>query len=114
LFRHVREALCVFYPQNALSETFGMVFAESNAVGTPVLAHDFGSAREILSSSDQLVDAEDHAAIVAKLRAWREGNRPRVSLRSELRASNVIAQWRRLLEAPYSHSIVAGGFEEMS
>lgn len=98
LFRHVREALCVFYPQSALSETFGMVYAESNALGTPVLAHDFGAAREILGSSDQLVDAADHAAIVARLLAWREGKRPTVSLRPEFRASSVVADWRRLLE----------------
>lgn len=113
-FRHVREALCVFYPQSAHPETFGLVFAEANALGTPVLAHDFGAAREVLSSNDQLVDARDFAAIIARLRAWREGGRPRVSLRPEFRTTNVVREWRQLLEAPYSHSIVDGGLEEMS
>lgn len=98
LLRHVREALCVFYPQNAYPETFGLVFAESNAIGTPVLAHDFGAAREVLSGSDQLVDARDTRAIVGRLQAWRGGRRPRVSLKPEFRASPVVAQWRRLLE----------------
>lgn len=98
LFKHVREALCVFYPQNAYAETFGLVFAESNAVGTPVLAHDFGAAREVLSSADQLVDARDIDAIVDRLRAWRSGGRPRASLRPEFRASAVVAQWQRLIE----------------
>jgi glycosyltransferase involved in cell wall biosynthesis len=98
LFRHVRESLCVFYPQDELSETFGVIFAESNALGTPVLAHDFGAAREVLGSPDQLVDARDLPAIVAKLRSWRAGNRPRVTLRPEFRLSSVIAQWRALLE----------------
>lgn len=98
LFQHVRKALCVFYPQNVHAETFGLVFAESNALGTPVLAHDFGSAREVLSSSDQLVDARDAQAVVDKLREWREGRRPRVSLRPEFRASNVLEQWRRMLD----------------
>lgn len=98
LFRHIRESLCVFYPQNALAETFGLVFAESNALGTPVLAHDFGSAREVLGGAEQLVDARDLPAIVARLRRWQEGNRPRVSLRPQFRLSSVVAQWRELLE----------------
>lgn len=98
LFKHVREALCVFYPQNAYAETFGLVFAESNAVGTPVLAHDFGAAGEVLSSLDQLVDARDIGAIVDRLRAWRSGARPQARLKPEFRASAVVAQWRRFLE----------------
>ncbi|MGE4049877.1 MAG: glycosyltransferase family 4 protein [Piscinibacter sp.] len=99
LFRHVRESLCVFYPQDAHAETFGLVFAESNALGTPVLAHDFGAAREVLSSPDQLVDARDTRAVVEKLRAWRSGARPKAFLRPEFRASAVVAEWRRLLGA---------------
>lgn len=98
VFRHVRESLCVFYPQNMHPETFGLVFAESNALGTPVLAHDFGSAREILGGPEQLVDARDHEAIIARLRDWRSGNRPKVTLRSELRTAAVVEHWRRLLQ----------------
>lgn len=98
LFQHVREALCVFYPQNALAETFGLVFAESNAVGTPVLAHDFGAAREVLSSADQLVNARNRQSVLDRLRAWRNGGRPRVSMRPEFRASAVVAHWQRLIE----------------
>ncbi|MCW8962952.1 MAG: glycosyltransferase, partial [Gammaproteobacteria bacterium] len=37
VIRHVREAFCVFYPQTMLPETFGVVYAEANTVGTPVL-----------------------------------------------------------------------------
>ncbi|MGE3376611.1 MAG: glycosyltransferase family 4 protein [Vicinamibacteria bacterium] len=100
LFRHVREALCVFYPQDDHAETFGLVFAESNALGTPVLAHDFGAAREVLSSPDQLVDARDTRAVIERLRAWRAGARPKAFLRPEFRASAVVAEWRGLLGAP--------------
>ncbi len=56
--QHIRESLCVFYPQTQRCETFGLVYAESNAVGTPVLAHDFGAAREVLSSPDQLINGK--------------------------------------------------------
>ena len=99
LFRKVRESLCVFYPQDAHAETFGLVFAESNALGTPVLAHDFGAAREVLSSPDQLVDVRNMRAVIERLRAWRDGARPKTFLRPEFRASAVVAEWRRLLGA---------------
>ena len=60
VIRHVREAFCVFYPQATFAETFGLVFAEANAVGTPVLAHSLGSAAEVLgetlAEARQLVD----------------------------------------------------------
>lgn len=98
VFRHVREALCVFYPQDVHPETFGLVFAESNALGTPVLAHDFGSAREILGGGEQLVDARDREALLTTLRRWRDGGRPQVSLRRELRLEPILACWRSLLE----------------
>jgi glycosyltransferase involved in cell wall biosynthesis len=98
VLRHVRESLCVFYPQNVHPETFGLVFAEANAVGTPVLAHDFGAAREVLSSAEQLVDATDHAAVVAKVEEWRNGGRPQATARPEFRASRVIGEWLRLIE----------------
>jgi len=105
VLRHVREALCVFYPQHVHPETFGLVFAEANAVGTPVLAHDFGAAREVLGGGGQLVDGTDAAAIGATLRAWQAGARPRVSLRPEFRAAGVLGEWRRLLEAPASGAL---------
>jgi glycosyltransferase involved in cell wall biosynthesis len=96
---HVRASLCVFYPQYEHPETFGLVFAEANAVGTPVLAHDFGAAAEVLGDRQQLVDARDHAAIVARVRQWRDGGRPSVSGRVAFRTSAVLAEWRRLVES---------------
>ncbi len=98
ILQHVREALCVFYPQHVHPETFGLVFAEANAVGTPVLAHEFGAAREVLGGREQLVDGADAGAIVSKLSAWHAGARPRVALRPEFRAARVLEAWRRLLE----------------
>lgn len=98
MLRLTRAALCVFYPQDVHPETFGLVFAESNAVGTPVLAHDFGAAREILGDPAQLVDARDGEAVVRRIEAWRNGARPRVAARPEFRCATVAAAWRRLLE----------------
>ena len=97
--RHVAGALCVFNPQSSFAETFGLVFAEANALGTPVLAHDIGAAEEILGGPEQLVDAEDSRAVAERILAWRTSARPLVSARPEFRASNVARAWERLLGA---------------
>ena len=96
VLREVRSALCVFYPANKIPEAFGLVFAESNAVGTPVLAHPFGAAPEVLTP-EQLVDATDMHAVIERLRAWMSGSRPVVRANEEFRLSNVIRSWERVL-----------------
>ena len=96
VLREVRTALCVFYPAYSIPESFGLVFAESNAVGTPVLAHPFGAAPELLTP-EQLVDGRDVDGIVERLRAWRSGARPVVRARKEFRLSNVVRDWERVL-----------------
>ena len=90
---HVRSALCVFNPQSSFSETFGLVFAEANALGTPVLTHDIGAAREVLGGPEQLVDAENSEAVVNKILGWRSGKRPEVSINPEFRVSAVARAW---------------------
>jgi len=42
IHQEVRSALCTFFPNFVLPETFGLVFAESRAVGTPILTCDCG------------------------------------------------------------------------
>ena len=97
LIQHIREAFCIFYPQNKRQECFGLVFAESNAVGTPVLAHDFGAAREVLSSEEQLINAEDEAQVIERLQTWRDSKRPEVTLKKQFRSDAVLAQWDTVL-----------------
>src|SRR5205823_4608734 len=50
----VRSALCTFFPNFVIPETFGLVFAESHALGTPVLTHDCGAALEVVGDPRQL------------------------------------------------------------
>lgn len=123
--RHTAEALCVFYPSYKFPETFGLVFAESNAVGTPVLAHPIGAAREVLGDTGQIVPVPRARFFVDKtarllpgsrpwleeaawragafgvyertLEAWRNGGRPTVALRPEFRLDAVVEAWRTLL-----------------
>ena len=96
VMREVRSALCVFYPADRVPEAFGLVFAESSAVGTPVLTHPFGAAPELLTP-DQLINARDLSGIVERLRLWRSGTRPVVSAKEEYRISHVIRSWERVL-----------------
>jgi hypothetical protein len=51
IHKEVRSALCTFFPNFVIPETFGLVFAESKAVGTPVLTCDCGAAAEIVCPS---------------------------------------------------------------
>ncbi len=121
-----RSAFCVFMPNFVLPETFGLVFAEANAVGTPVVAHDCGAAREVLHPNNPVLAvhrsqrnfelltavlpwrAKLSLAAMARqssifddyvemLRAWREGGRPVVRADPRFRISRVAQDWRNLL-----------------
>ncbi|MEX1136242.1 MAG: glycosyltransferase family 4 protein [Balneolales bacterium] len=100
VIRHVRDALCVFYPQSNFRETFGLVFAEANAVGTPVLAHDMGSTPEILGRNGQLVNAVYKDEVKAGVQNWRVNGRPKVTLHSDFRCSKIAQQWEKILTTP--------------
>jgi glycosyltransferase involved in cell wall biosynthesis len=123
----VRTALCTFFPNFVIPETFGLVFAESNAVGTPVLTHDCGAAAEVLGDRSQIlpVTVADrvYEALLShvspgwragparaaaslglfdvyaeRISAWRAGGRPRVGPDARFRLANVADQWRALLD----------------
>jgi glycosyltransferase involved in cell wall biosynthesis len=122
----VRGALCTFFPNFVIPETFGLVFAESHALGTPVLTHACGAAREIVADPQQLLtltpahrlyealsgalpDGWRRAparlaawaglfdAYCERIDSWRNGARPQTSPDPRFRASRVMAQWRALL-----------------
>jgi glycosyltransferase involved in cell wall biosynthesis len=123
---HVRSALCTFSPNFVIPETFGLVFAESHALGTPVLTHDCGAAAEIVADPQQLLPVSAAArcyeaavgslparwragparlaaaaglfdAYLERIRAWRSGSRPHVAPDARFLLSSVTAQWRALL-----------------
>ena len=97
VLREVASSFCVFYPQTTFAETFGLVFAEANAVGTPVLTHDLGSASEILSSADQLVDCNNPTSIIERFTQWREFGSPRPRMDPRFKLANVLCGWEELL-----------------
>lgn len=97
VLRHVAEAFCVFYPQSSFAETFGLVFAEANALGTPVIAHPLGAAEEVLGSS-QVVDCDSAGAVEELFRRWREEGPPPVGLSPRFTLASVTQRWVDLLK----------------
>lgn len=122
----VRTALCTFCPNFVIPETFGLVFAESMALGTPVLTHDCGAASEVIGDPGQVLPvtrsqrAYERAfgglssrlrsgparvaarlglfdAHVERICAWRSGARPSVGPDPRFRVATVAGQWRNLL-----------------
>lgn len=97
LIARMRRALCLFYPQTTFAETFGLVLAEANAVGLPVLVHrDLGANGEVVNGSGQLVDGADTAAIIDRLRRWR-AQPPAVCADPRFRLAAVVRKWAELL-----------------
>jgi glycosyltransferase involved in cell wall biosynthesis len=123
---HVRRSLCTFHPNFRIPETFGLVFAESHALGTPVLTHDFGAAAEVVADPRQLLPVKAayrcyeslvgalspraralparfaaglglFDAYVERIREWRGGARPVVGPDPRFALGTVAAQWRELL-----------------
>jgi glycosyltransferase involved in cell wall biosynthesis len=122
----VRSALCTFFPNFLIPETFGLVFAESHALGTPVLTCDCGAAAEIVADPAQLLPVSVAArgyealagrlpaawragparlagaaglfdAYIERIRQWRDGARPQVGPDARFRLSAIREQWLRLL-----------------
>lgn len=124
---HVRRSLCTFMPNYVFEETFGCVMAESNAVGTPVLAHPIGSAPEVLGDPRQWLPVPGSRRWVDRLSArlpraagalelgtaslghfrpylerierWRAGERPQVGLNHAFALESVVGKWRAILDA---------------
>jgi glycosyltransferase involved in cell wall biosynthesis len=100
VMQHVREALCVFAPQRKRPETFGLVYAESNAVGTPVLAHRFGAAQEVLCEANPPLDTSNTQDVIQTVLQWAESGGPAVQVRGIFRQTHVVATWQKFLQSP--------------
>ena len=96
MMSHVKQSLCIFYPQNTFAETFGLIYAEANSYGVPVLAHDIGSAKEILDKNNQLVDVMDYQQIIQVIKTW-QNKYPKISYNYKFSDERVLQQWQKLL-----------------
>lgn len=93
----------LFYPQTVFPETFGLVMAEANYMGTPVLAHDMGAAMEVLGDVrintfvNYVIDCTKSETVEKALDAIL--GRPLMVPEPDCRFSleNVIKAWEKLL-----------------
>ena len=92
-----RILFATFYPAYRVPETFGLVFGESHAVGTPVLAHHFGAAPELLSPAE-VIDARNLDAVANRLSDWYTNGRPAVAPRPEYLIADVARRWSELFD----------------
>lgn len=91
-------ALCVFYPQTRFRETFGLVGAEANALGTPVLAPaGIGALSEVLGGNGQLLHSVNASVLVQLLEKWRNGQCPSVFRRAEFDPMAVANHWMTMI-----------------
>lgn len=96
VMKHVEEALCVFTMNAQFPETMGLVHAEANAVGTPVLAHKLGATPEILTHPRQLVDIRKTQEVLNRLESF-TNDRPIVSADQRFNGKEVLKQWEKVL-----------------
>lgn len=94
----LRSSFCVLHPNTVFPETFGLVYAEANALGVPCIAHSMGAVSEVLHPSNPAMDCRDQAAVVDRILKWREQGRPAVSCKPEFRLSNVIKAWEKEIQ----------------
>jgi len=96
----LREAFCLFCPQEQSLEAFELRFAEANALGVPVLCHDFGSASEVVTGCRSQVLAEPtKEKTLETLDSWYECGRPEVRANPDFKLETVIANWQHLIGA---------------
>jgi len=129
IHQEVRSALCTFFPNFVLPETFGLVFAESKAVGTPVLTCDAGAAVEIVGDPQQVIPVTwgqrayentvhslspawrrgparlaDSLGLfdvyIERIRDWRSGARPAAVPDPRFHLTAVANRWRAMLGIP--------------
>lgn len=94
---HVRSALGVFHLNGVFPETFGLVHAECNAVGTPFLSSRLGATPELCDHPAELIDVMDNKAVIERIIQWKTLSRPRVRGQANFRMTKVLREWKELL-----------------
>jgi glycosyltransferase involved in cell wall biosynthesis len=101
----MRRSLCLFNAQSTFAETFGLVFAESHSMGTPVVAQrGLGAVDEVVGEEyGQVLNVNDAQAVYELIASWRDGQRPKLAKNPAFDLDAVKVQWLKLL-----YSIVIG------
>ena len=98
LHRLLKGSLALFHATD-FAETFGLLLAEANALGTPALVPPVGAAPEIVTDPGQIIALDDVDALAARIRHWQQGGRPRPAADPRFAPQRVARGWIALLEA---------------
>lgn len=85
----VASSLCLFYPSQ-FQETFGLIAAEANALGTPVACYKVAALAE--SVSEQNGWSRDEDRLIENIKNW-YSVRPEVTGQTRFRLKAIIPQW---------------------
>lgn len=97
ILRHLQEAWCFFYPRSFAGDLIDRVFADANALGTPVLTHPSPTAWEMLNPADeQLIDCESFLLVALRVNCWKADGAPKVTLKRCFRLTQVLDRWECL------------------
>jgi len=99
VLQHVRSSFAALHLNTVCRETFGLVHAEANAIGTPFLNAPIGAGPEICPCHQQFIEADDPEAVAERLIQWRQYGRPKVSANPAFRRSTVAVAWLDLFSA---------------
>lgn len=97
IINHVRSALGVLHLNAVFPETFGLVHAEANAVGTPFLSSRMGATPEIADHPGELIDVTDPKAVIDRLIQWKKYGRPKVRGNPSFRLKRIVGEWIEFL-----------------
>lgn len=98
---HVQDAFAVFHINPVFPETFGIVYAEAQSLGTAVITNKmpgkFDARSEVLGYDyPGFTNPYDSEAIIKTFEAIKE-KYPESKPKEEFKLSNVIEKWRKLL-----------------
>ena len=94
VWHQMKNALCVFYPTK-FQETFGLIAAEANALGCPVLTYKEGALNEVIQDDRQTVESEE--VLLQQLEKWYTEGPPVIHGRDDFRLSKIAMKWLAVL-----------------
>jgi len=98
LMENIKDSMCLLYPNDVFPETFGLVVAECNALGIPVLTYRLGALPELINNPAQYLKRDMSIKDIAdKVISWYNGNRPFVRKNLDFTPQRIIPKWERLI-----------------
>jgi glycosyltransferase involved in cell wall biosynthesis len=114
VIREVRSAFLVLHYNDVFPETFGLVHAEADAVGTPWISGRIGANPEVCSHPDEMADLGDPERVIDRIVQWRRHGRIPVRAGEQFRITRIAGEWEDLLRADRDDEADPPAFREGS